>query len=84
MNDRAELDPAEVDTTTSTAPGATVAGVRTVIDVADTTVTLAPATPPKVTAAPLMKPVPVRVTSVLPAVVPDAGDTDASVGATAT
>ena len=74
--------PPEVLTCTSTLPGVSVAGVRTVIDVADTTLTDVPATPPNVTDELLRKPVPVMVTSVLPTVVPDVGDNEVIAGTT--
>jgi hypothetical protein len=77
------VDPADVVTTTSTFPGVTVAGVRTVTDVDDTTDTDRPSTPPKNTFAPEMNPAPVTVTNVFPAVEPDTGDTDTNDGATA-
>ena len=57
-----------------------VAGVRTVMDVGDTTVTLVPASVPNFTEAGLMKPVPVMVTSSPPTVEPDEGDTSVTVG----
>ncbi len=70
---RLPLWPSRLVTTTSTAPGA-CAAVTAVIEVALTTVTLVAATPPIVTVAPVVKPVPVSVTAVPPA----AGPTDGS------
>ena len=67
-------------TTTFTAPAA-CAGVVAVIDVLLTTVTLVAAVPPSVTVAPARKPVPVIVTGVPPAVVPDGGAIELTVGA---
>jgi hypothetical protein len=52
-----------------------------VIDVLLTTLTLVAAVPPSVTVAPDKKPVPVIVTAVPPAVVPDAGEVALTVGA---
>ncbi len=52
-----------------------------VIEVALTTVTLVAATPPIVTVAPVVKPVPVSVTAVPPAAGPDAGLIAVTVGA---
>ena len=51
------------------------------IDVLLTTVTLVAAVPPRVTVAPARKPVPVMVTAVPPAVVPDVGEIELTVGA---
>ena len=65
---------------TSRAP-AVPAGVRAVTCVALTNVTLVAATPPTRTVAPETKLVPVRVIVVPPAVGPDVGETDVSVGA---
>jgi hypothetical protein len=56
-------------------------GVVHVIDVAETTVTLVQAEPPTVTVAPLTKFVPVIVIAVPPAVEPDVGLTEVTVGA---
>ena len=50
------------------------------IDVAETTVTLVHAEPPTVTVEPLPKFVPVIVIAEPPAVEPDVGDTDVTVG----
>ena len=83
-NEPADTDPADVVTTTATEPGVTVAGVRTVIDVDDTTDTDNPATPPNDTDAPEMNPDPVTVTNVSPADEPDTGNNDTTDGATAT
>ena len=60
-------------TVTLTAPGACV-GVVAVIDVASTTTTLVAAEPPKLTVAPTMKLLPVRVTTVPPREVPETGE----------
>jgi hypothetical protein len=59
-------------TTTFTAP-TPCAGVRAVMVVLFTTTTLVAADPPKVTDAPVRKPVPVRVTGVPPEARPKAG-----------
>ena len=67
-------------TTTLTAPAA-CAGVVAVIDVALTTFTLVAAVPPKLTVAPVRKPVPVMATEVPPAVVPEVGEIEVTVGA---
>ena len=67
-------------TTTFTAP-AECAGVVAVIDVLLATVTPVAAVPPRVTVAPARKPVPVIVTGVPPAVVPDVGEIELTVGA---
>ena len=67
-------------TTTLTAPAA-CAGVVAVIDVLLTTVTPVAAVPPRLTVAPVRKPVPVIVTGVPPAVVPMLGEIDVTVGA---
>ena len=69
-------------TTTSCAP-ALPAGVVQVIEVADTTVTLAHAAPPTVTVAPERKLVPVIVIAVPPALVPEVPETLDTVGAAA-
>lgn len=69
-------------TTTSTTPPAR-AGVTAVICVALATTTPVAAVPPKDTAAPAAKPVPIKVTVVPPAVVPEVGATEVSVGAAA-
>ena len=57
------------------------AGAVAVIDVLLTTVTPVAAVPPRLTVAPARKPVPVMVTGVPPAVVPEAGETPLTVGA---
>ena len=67
--------------TTMLAVPAVPAGVVHVIDVAETTVTLVQADPPTVTAEPLAKFVPVIVIAVPPAVDPDVGLTEVTVGA---
>ena len=67
-------------TVTVTAP-AGFAGVTAVMVVEFTTTTPVAATPPKVTVAPLTKPVPVMVTLVPPPVVPEGGLTFVIVGA---
>jgi len=67
-------------TTTITAP-AVCAGVVAVIDVPLATFTFVAAVPPKVTVAPVRKPVPVMVTEVPPAALPVFGVIDATVGA---
>jgi hypothetical protein len=54
--------------------------VVAVIDVLLTTVTLVTAVPPKLTVAPVRKPVPVIVTAVPPAVVPEVGEIAVTVG----
>ena len=69
----------ELVTTTFVAP-AVPAGVVQVIDVAETTVTDVQALPPTVTAAPAAKPVPVIVIAVPPAIGPEDGETEATVG----
>ena len=67
-------------TTTSTAPAAW-AGVVALIEVPFTTVTPVAAVPPKLTAAPARKPVPLIVTPVPPLVLPEVGETPVTVGA---
>ena len=67
-------------TTTFTAPAA-CAGVVAVIDVLLPTLTPVAAVPPIVTVAPDTKLVPVIVTGVPPAVVPDVGEIELTVGA---
>ena len=67
-------------TTTLTAP-VPCAGVVAVMLVLPTTTTLVAAVPPIDTVAPLKKPVPLIVTAVPPAVVPDAGEMPVTVGA---
>jgi hypothetical protein len=76
--------PAVVVTRTFTAPGVMVDGEVAVIDVAEFTVTPVAAVAPNATVAPLMKFVPVIVTDVPPAVGPDVGLIDVTVGAAAT
>jgi hypothetical protein len=66
-------------TTTSTAP-AEWAGVVAVIVVLLVTLTPVAAVPPKVTVAPAVKPVPVIVMGVPPAVVPDTGEIEVGAG----
>ena len=66
-------------TTTSWGP-AVPAGVITVIDVEFTKVTPVASTPPIVTVAPVIKPVPVIVTGVPPALGPEEGEMLATVG----
>ena len=66
-------------TTTSTAP-APCAPVTAVIDVEETTTTEVAGEPPRATVAPAAKPVPVIVTGVPPAVEPEAGEIEATVG----
>jgi hypothetical protein len=68
-------------TTTSTVPAAR-AGVVAVIDVALATVTPLAAVPPNDTVAPAANPVPLIVTAVPPAVVPEDGETPLTAGAT--
>src|SRR5437016_5135117 len=75
--------PPEVTTCTSTVPGVNVAGEVAVIDVAELTSTPVAATPPKSTVAPVMKLVPVIVTTVPPPVGPELGDSDVMAGCTA-
>ena len=67
-------------TTTFTAPAA-CAAVVAVIEVLLTTVTPVAAVPPRLTVAPVKKPVPVMVTAVPPAVVPEVGVIAVTVGA---
>jgi hypothetical protein len=71
--------PAGVVTVTSTTP-AVPAGLIAVIEVGETTVTPVAALAPKSTAVAPVKPVPVIVTSVPPAVVPEVGLTPETVG----
>ena len=80
MVKRSELCPSLLVTTTFTAPTA-CAGVVAVIDVALTTTTPVAAVPPRFTVALGRKPVPVMVTGVPPAVVPEVGETLLTVGA---
>jgi len=75
--------PSSVVIITLTAPAAW-AGVVAVIVVAEETVYDAAAVPPKVTPVTLTKPVPVIVTDVPPATVPDAGEMLENTGAAAT
>jgi hypothetical protein len=67
-------------TTTLTAPDA-CAGVVAVIDVLLTTFTFVADAPPRLTVAPVRKPVPVIVTAVPPDVLPVFGTIDPTVGA---
>ena len=67
-------------TTTLTAPAA-CAAVVAVIVVLLTTVTPVADVPPSLTVAPARKPVPVMLTAVPPAVVPDVGVIELTVGA---
>jgi hypothetical protein len=67
-------------TTTVTAPAA-CAGVVAVMDVGPTTFTLVAVVPPKLTVAPVRKPVPVMVTAVPPEASPVFGETEVTVGA---
>ena len=67
-------------TTTFTAPAA-CAGVVAVIEVLFTTVTPVADVPPSLTVAPARNPVPVMVTAVPPAVVPEFGVIALTVGA---
>ena len=67
-------------TTTLTAPAA-CAAVVAVIDVLLTTFTPVAAAPPRLTAAPARKPVPVMVTGVPPDTVPVLGEIEVTVGA---
>src|SRR5207302_1722733 len=73
--------PPELVTRTSIWPVVIDAGDVTVIEVAETTLTLVPAGPPKLTVAPVMKFVPVIVTEVPPLAGPEVGLTDDTVGA---
>jgi hypothetical protein len=75
--------PAVLVTVTSTAPGVTVAGELAVIDVGEFTVTPVAEAVPNFTVEPVMNPVPVIVTDVPPAVEPDVGVIDVTVGVTA-
>ena len=67
-------------TTTLTAPAA-CAAVVAVIEVLLATVTPVAAVPPRLTVAPVRNPVPVIVTGVPPAVVPEVGAIALTVGA---
>ena len=69
-------------TVMSTKPAAW-AGEVTVSEVPETTLTLVPAVPPKLTLEPLTKLVPVTVTEVPPGVGPEVGFTAVTVGVTA-
>jgi hypothetical protein len=69
-----------VAVTSTLAVPAEWAGVTAVIDVDETTVTLVAAAPPIVTAVAPVKPVPVMVTGVPPAVVPELGEIALTVG----
>jgi hypothetical protein len=76
--------PAVFVTVTSTAPGVTVEGDVAVIEVAEFTVTPVAAVAPNATVEPVTKLVPVIVTDVPPAVGPDVGVIDATVGVVTT
>ena len=76
---RLPLRPFVFVTTTVTAPAAR-AGVTALIVVALTTLTFVAALPPNVIVAPEEKFVPVMLTDVPPAVVPELGETDVTVG----
>ena len=67
-------------TTTSTAPAA-CAAVVAVIVVLFLTLTPVADVPPNFTVAPVRKPVPLMVTGVPPAVVPEVGEIELTVGA---
>ncbi len=67
-------------TTTSTAP-TVCAGVKQVIEVAETTTTEVALAPPNVTVAPDKNPVPVIVVAVPPVVTPDETEREVTVGA---
>ena len=67
-------------TATFTAPAA-CAGAVAVMVVLFVTPTPVAGVPPKLTVAPARKPVPVMVTGVPPAVVPDTGEIELTVGA---
>ena len=73
--------PPAVVTATLTMPAVEEAGDTAVIDVFDTTVTLVAASDPNDTLAPVMKPEPVIVTVVPPAVEPEVGAIVVIVGA---
>ena len=75
--------PPVVLTRTSTVPGVSVAGEVTVIWVAEFTATAVPDVNPKTTVAPLMKFVPVIVTTVPPPVGPKVGLIEVTAGCTA-
>ena len=62
-------------------PGVVSGRVVAVIDVLFTTVTPVAAVPPRLTVAPVKKPVPVIVMAVPPAVLPEAGAMPVTVGA---
>ena len=66
-------------TTTLTAPAAWAAVVAVIV-VLLTTVTPVAAVPPRLTVAPPRKPVPVMLTAVPPAVVPEVGEIEVTVG----
>ena len=74
-----ELCPSLLVTTTFTAPAA-CAGVVAVMVVELTTTTAVAGVAPRLTVAPARNPVPVMVTAVPPAAVPDAGEIPVSVG----
>ena len=67
-------------TVTVTAPGTTVAGDVTVIVVGEVTTGVMPSRSPNRTVVPVMNPEPVIVIDVPPAVPPDAGETELTVG----
>ena len=67
-------------TDTSVAPGVTVAGDTTVIDVGELTTTDVPLSVPNLTVAPVTKPVPVMVTVVPPTELPVVADSEVIVG----
>ena len=73
--------PPLVVTDTSTAPTRTVAGDTAVMEVVELTVTLAAEMVPNLTVEVEVNPVPVIVTEVPPTVLPVAGDSDVTVGA---
>jgi hypothetical protein len=73
--------PPRVVTVTTTTP-ALSAGEVAVIEVGELTVTNVDAVVPNLTVAPVTNPVPVMVTMVPPAVVPEAGLSDVTVGVT--
>ena len=77
----AVLVPFAVVTVTSTMPGVEVAGAVAVSDVSLVVAVITPAVVPKWTAVAPVRPVPVIVTAVPPAVEPVAGDIEVMVGA---
>ena len=72
--------PTGVVTVTSTIPAVDVAGEIAVIEVSLVTTTLVTRREPKLTAVAPVKPVPVRVTDVPPAIEPVAGEISVTVG----